>query len=252
MRREFGSFARRLGSRIVRGDGLKRHYFEEEHWWADARALVSNNAFKDSPQLIRFTRRPELLETARRYLGRPPFVQRAVAMRYLAASASDGDMFAWHHDLEDKRLKVMILLTDVGPRDQHMSYVCGSQALFHPYRMFRDNPCDLDYCRRHLGAIEIYDATGAAGDVFLFDTNGAHRAVRRETARVRDVYLVELNASTANVWGGDVDQNVLAELRLEHDPFARFIAAEKKWTVPTAQRVPSWVASLPHLQEWLS
>jgi len=251
MRREFGRFIRRLGSRIARGDGFKRHYFEEEHWWADERAFVTNNAFKDSAQLIRFTGHPELLEAARLYLGRPPFVQRAVAMRYLAAPATDSDMFAWHHDLEDKRLKVMILLSDVGARDQHLSYVCGSQALFHPYRMFLDNACGLEYCRQHLGAIEICNATGAAGDVFLFDSNGAHRAVRRETARVRDVYLVELNASTANVWGGDVDQNVLAELRLEHNPFARLVAAEKKWTLPTTQRVPSWVASLQNLEEWL-
>ena len=251
MRREFARFVRALAGKIARSEGVKRHYFEEEHWWPEERALITNNAFKHSAQLVRFSSRPELLEAARLYLGRPPFVQRALAMRYLAASASQRDMFAWHHDLEDKRLKVMILLSDVGPDDQHMSYVCGSQTLFHPYRMFLDNACDLAYCRQHLGTLEIYDAVGQAGDVFLFDTNGAHRAIRRETGRVRDAFLVEFNASTANLWGGDIAASLLAELRLEHDPFARFVAAEKKWNLPSAQTSPSWASSLPHPHTWL-
>jgi hypothetical protein len=251
MRSEFETFVRSLRSKIARGGGRKRHYFEEEHWWPEERAFVTNNAFKHSAQLVRFSRRLELLEAARLYLGRPPFVQRAVAMRYLAGPSTESEMFAWHHDLEDKRFKVMILLSDVGPDDQHMSYVCGSHTLFHPHRMFLRNACDLEYCRQHLRTIEIYDATGEAGDVFLFDTNGAHRGVRRETGRVRDVYLVELNASAANVWGGDVDPSVLAEVRLHPDPFERLIAVEKKWDRPIAQRSPSWVESLPNVRAWL-
>jgi hypothetical protein len=105
-----------------------------------------------------------------------------------------------------------------------MSYVVGSHTLFHPYRMFFKNACDLSYCRRHLPNIEIYDATGKAGDIFLFDTNGAHRGVRRETGSVRDVYLVEYNASTSNVWGGDVAPN-LDDVPLGHNPFERMTAA---------------------------
>lgn len=251
MRSEFEGFVRHLRRKIASGSGVKKHYFEEEHWWSDARAFVTNNAFRHSAQLVRFCCRAEIQEAARLYLGRPPFVQRAVAMRYLAGPATESDMFAWHHDLEDKRFKVMILLTDVGPDDQHMSYVCGSQALFHPYRMFRENACDLEYCREQLGEIEIFDAIGNAGDVFLFDTNGAHRAVRRATGRIRDVYCVELNASRANIWGGDVDASVLAEMRLEHDALQGLIAAEKKWDAPAAQAQPSWVVSLPDVEAWL-
>ena len=251
MRREFAAFARNLGSRIVRGDAVKRDYFEEEHWWPRDRAFVTNNAFKYSTQLVRFSRRPELLEAARLYLGRPPAIERALALRYLAAATTDSNMFTWHHDLEDRRFKVMILLSDVGPEDQHMSYVCGSQALFHPYRMFLENSCPLDYCRAQLGTIEIYDATGTAGDVFLFDSNGAHRGIRRDTGRVRDVYLVELNASAPKIWGGDVDRRVVAETRLTPDPFARFLAAEKLWELPAERRPPSWVAGLRNVDAWL-
>jgi hypothetical protein len=251
MRREFETFVRNLGREVARGSVVKTSYFEEEHWWPEQRAFVSNNAFKHSSELVRFSCRPELLEAAHLYLGRPASIQRAVAMRYLAGVTPERDMFRWHHDLEDKRLKVMILLTDVGPDDQHMSYACGSHTLFHPYRMFLENACDLEYCRRHLDRLEIYDATGKAGDFFLFDTNGAHRGIRRHAGRVRDVYLIELSASTSNIWGGDVDARIVAEARPRHDPFEGFMAAEKKWEVAARQQSPSWVETLAHIDAWL-
>ncbi len=249
MRGEFELFVRGLGRKVARGEAVKQHYFEEEHWWPAERAFISNNAFKHSPQLVRLTCQADILAAARLYLGRPPFVQRAVAMRYLAGTVAERDMFIWHHDVEDRRLKVMILLSDVAPGDQHLSYVCGSQRLFHPYAMFQANPCGVDYCRERLGELEIYDAVGNAGDVFLFDSNGAHRGNRRAGGRVRDVFLVELNASPANLWGGDVDARLLDELRPDPDLFARFLTAEKKWTAPNLDE-SSWIAALPILNSW--
>lgn len=251
MRREFTCFVRTLGDKIVRGAAHKQSYFEEEHWWPRDRAFITNNAFKYSTQLIRFTARAELLDAARLYLGKPPIVQRALAMRYLAAAATDDNMFRWHHDREDRRFKVMILLTDVGPHDQHMSYVCGSHALFHPYNMFIENHCDLDYCRQHLGTLEISDATGNAGDVFLFDPNGAHRGVRRASGRVRDVYLIELDGSASKIWSGDVDPAVVAALDLPDNPFTRFMAADKLWELPIDERPMSWIAGLRDPSVWL-
>src|SRR5439155_16491644 len=114
-----------------------------------------------------------LLDVAHRYLGKTPWIKRGVAMRYLASSSADHAMFGWHHDLEDMRLKVMVLITDVSERDQTMSYVLGSHKLFHPLVMFLKNHCSLDYCRKHLGELEIYDTIGTAGDVLLFDSNVA-------------------------------------------------------------------------------
>lgn len=250
LRTDFEGFVRTLEAMMARGEGDKRHYFEEEHWWPQDRAFVSNNAFKYSSELVRFCCRPELLEAATLYLGKTPFIQRALAMRYLPARSTTNDMFGWHHDLEDQRFKVMILLTDVGPNDQHMSYVVGSHALFHPYKMFLRNSCDLSYCRRHLPKAEIYDALGKAGDIFLFDTNGAHRGIRRETGSVRDVFLVEYNASTSNVWGGDVDSIAFEGVPPSHNPFEKLAAAEKKWSRPTTQTKPSWVANLPNVESW--
>jgi hypothetical protein len=98
--------------------------------------------------------------------------------------------------------------------------------------------------------IEIYDALGVAGDVFLFDTNGAHRGVRRETGRLRDVFLVEFTNDRSNVWGGDIDPQVLAGVRLPgYDPFDRLRGAVKKWQRPR-RHSPTWIETLPNVDTW--
>jgi hypothetical protein len=134
---------------LARGEGRKRHYDEEEHWWAGDEAYVTNNAFKYSPDLARFCCTESLLHAATLHVGERAYIQRGLIMRYLPSRSSEDDMFRWHH-----------------------------------YEMFLTNRYDLDYCRRHVPHMEIYDALGEAGDVFLFDSNGAHRGVRRETGRV--------------------------------------------------------------------
>jgi hypothetical protein len=173
-------------------------------------------------------------------------------MRYLPTRGIAHQMFDWHHDLEEKRLKILILLTEVGEGDQYMSYVVGSHRLFHPYKMFFKNACSLDYCRQHLPRIEIYRTLGAPGDVFFFDSNGAHRGNRRATARVRDVYFVEYSADRTNVWGADLDLSVLGETPLGPDhAFRRLAGMEKKWTRPVTRQAPTWLENLPHVEQWL-
>lgn len=173
-------------------------------------------------------------------------------MRYLPLAERSNDMFGWHHDMEEKRFKVMILLTDVGPDDQHMSYVLGSQKPFHPYEMFFKNAYPLKRVRKLLPEIKIFDCTGKAGDMFLFDTNGSHRGRRRETGRVRDVFLVEYSADRTGTWGGDVDLSAFDGLALPgYNPFDRILAAQKKWDQPLTRQAPTWVESLPNVEAWL-
>lgn len=252
MQADIGRFVAGLEARLARGEGEYRHYDEEEHYWAKDRAYVSNNAFKHSADLLALACHRELLDAARLYVGKPPIIQRGLAMRYLPNQATSNDMFGWHHDMEEKRFKVMILLSDVGPEDQHMSYLLGSHRLFHPYKMFFRNPCGLDYCRPHLAELSIFDAVGRAGDIFVFDSNGAHRGNRRPTGGVRDVFLFELSADKSNVWGGDIDRALLADLsRRGSHPFGPMLAAQKKWAQPVTRAHPTWVENLPHVRRWL-
>ncbi|MEQ1757264.1 MAG: glycosyltransferase [Vicinamibacterales bacterium] len=252
LRTDFARFIQALDERIARGKADHKHYDEEEHWWPNDQAYVSNNAFKYSPDLARLCCHDDLIACARLFLGRTPFIQRGVAMRYLPIASRDNDMFGWHHDMEERRFKMMILLTDVEPGGQHMSYILGSHRLFHPYAMFLKSSCGIEYCRKHLPAVETYDATGKAGDIFLFDSNGGHRGNRSDAAATRDAFFVEYSADHSELWGGDIDPGVGEELaRLEHNPFARLLTVQKKWTLPVTRHAPSWVENLSRLERWL-
>ena len=212
LQNDFQAFLRDVQRKVLRRQAIVQNYDEEEHWWPKDRAFVSNNAFKHSTQLVKLCCHETLLEVVDHYLGRPAFVQRGVAMRYLPSESKDHHMFGWHHDLEDQRFKMMVLLTDVGESDQPMSYVVASHKLFHPYSMFSTNQCSLDYCREHLGEVEIYSTIGKAGDVFFFDSNGAHRGNRRLGASIRDAFFVEYTTDKSDIWGGDIRREIFDEI----------------------------------------
>ena len=252
MQADCAEFVRGLDAKLAAGGGVFRRWEEEEHWWPRERFYESNNPFKHSPSLVRLCCDEDLLQTANEYLGKPAFVQRAQAYRYPPTDQPQGAQFEWHHDVEEKRFKVMVLLTEVGEGDQYMTYVVGSHKLFHPYAMFRVNPCSLDYCHERLGELEIFRATGRAGDVILFDSNGAHRGNRSPTARGRDVFIVAYSADKTYTWGADIDSRVLEGMRWrDQNPLERVLLAPKVWDLPPGQRASTWLSSLTRLNDWL-
>jgi hypothetical protein len=251
LRADFQGLIQALNRKILRRESVHQAYDEEENWWPKDRAYISNNAFKYSSLLVRMCCRPELLDLVRGYVGINPIVTRGVAMRYLPDEAKQTDMFGWHHDMEDRRLKVLILLTDVGPDDQYMSYVRGSHAFYHPLDMYYENTCTLDYCRQRLGELEIIHATGQAGDVFLFDSNGAHRGNRKPAGAIRDTFFIEFSSDRSDVWGGDLPTGCAEELlKISDNPFTEFVSAAKKWTVPVTRKAPAWVENLTDVTRW--
>lgn len=251
MRVEFEGFVRTLDERRARGEGDKRSYDEEEHWWPEDLAYVTNNAFKHSPSLTRFFHDPRLTALARSYFGRPTFITRAVAMRYLPLEERTRDMFGWHHDLEDRRLKALVLVSDLDASGQVMSYVKRSHLPRHPYRMFFRNAVDpVAFTHAH-GSFEVVETTGRAGDVYLFDSNGVHRGNRRPDAPVRDTFFIEYGIETSNIWGGDPDPALVASLATaENAPLCELMAAPRKWERTTARRLPSWLENLYEIDAW--
>ncbi len=248
---EFVGFVDAIEQTRAQGGGEKRSYDEEEHYWPDDRAWISNNAFKHSPAPARLFCDPRLMALARSYFGRHAFLTRGVAMRYLPLEERHKDMFGWHHDLEDRRLKALVLLTDLPASGQVMRYVRGSHVLQHPYRMFFRNGVPLDYCRRALGRPLIFETTGRAGDVFFFDSNGVHRGNRRPDAPTRDTFFVEYGIDASNIWGGDPPRALVEALSTpENAPFAELIAADKKWQRPQSRRHPSWIENLYGIDAW--
>jgi hypothetical protein len=253
MRNGLRAFVAEVDALLARGLGVYHHYDEELHWAPKYQAYFGNNAFKYSPDLVRMCFSHELLALVDSFLGKPSFVSRGVATRYLPMEAPNGNAFIWHHDMEEKRLKAMVLLTDVSIEDQPMSFVAGSHTIFHPYEMFLRNDCSLDYCLQHLSGIEEVHTVGQAGDVFLFDSNGAHRGTRRKEGAMRDAYFVEFATNSAQVWGSDLDAALVRELgsKTGVNPFSLMQVAEKKWDQAFVRTATGWVETLPRVESWL-
>jgi hypothetical protein len=252
LQRDFSEFADCLDARVRRGEGLVRQYHEEEHFWKKDGAYISNNAFKHSPSLVRLACHPSVLELTRQHFGKQVHVQRAGCMRYLTGGRMGNDMFRWHHDMEGRRLKLMVLMTEVSESDHTMSYVCRSHTIDHPLHRFRGNRLSLGYCSRHLGELEIVQTTGVPGDAYIFDSNGTHMGNRRENARSRDVFMLEYNSDPSNVYGGDIPSSSLQGLSDDAlDALAVIRSCVPRWH-PERGGGLSWVRNLFQIDRWRS
>ncbi len=251
MQRDMATFVADLDDRLTAGSGRYLHYDQEEHLWEPQRAYITNNAFARSAALVDLCCDPEIQKLADSYFTRSANITRAVGMRYLPNPDTADEQFRYHHDMEDKRLKMMVLLTDVSESDQPMSYVAGSHRLFHPYPMFFDNSCPLDYCEKHLGGpLDVRFTSGRAGDIFFFDSNGAHKGNRRIDGAQRDAFFVEYCPDVIDLWGADIAPRRDSS-RLPRQ-FDCIVSAEKRWRAPPNRTKPAWVDSLRGVSAWTS
>jgi hypothetical protein len=252
LRGDLDRFVRHLETRLRRGEGIHGGYHEREHYWPDDGAFITNDALAWSPALVALAGDPDVLALVADHLGRRPVVQRALAMRYLPQRPGVEDtQFRWHHDLEDRRCKVMVLLTDVGDDDQPMRYLPGSHEARHSLQRFRDNALGTRYRRRIAPGTEPVRATGAAGDAIVFDSNGAHAATRSEHGALRDVFLVEYGPPGCSIFGGRPDASAVAALGAEGKAaLAPLLAAEPAWDLPVPH-APLWVSRLRDVDHWL-
>lgn len=252
---EFPRFVRRL--RLTRH--FRRgtpHYDERQYWQPQHRSYVSNDALAHLPSLLAVCCDSSIPALAHRYLRKTAHLKRCYAMRYLASDSMTRSQFHWHHDMEDKQMKAMVLLTDVDEEGQCMTYVRGSHRAFHPYERFLRNDLDFDYCGGYLPRIDIVKATGRAGDVYLFDSNGMHRGNRSHTS-LRDALFLEFTAdrNAGNLWGTDLRRASVPPRVGEDGTLAPFLAARPKWLrakEPGGKRRGStWSNSLTEPSSWL-
>ncbi len=248
---DFNQFVKSVQRQAEQGDGLFTSYDSEEHWRPNEEIYVSNNPFKYSAQLAKLCCREFVCDLANCYFGKPAFLQRGVAMRYLPREEMHKLQFGWHHDMEEKRFKMMILLSDVGENGQRMSYVNGTHKILHPYERFLKNTLDFEYCQKHVEQAEITDTIGSAGDVFFFDSNGMHRG-NRTLAATRDAVFVEYTSDTSNIWGCDIPNEFLKPNALGISPFQRMAEVkEKKWEMKTKRKTTTWALRLPQVESWI-
>ena len=221
---------------------------QDEYWRPKHRAYVTFDALRYSVDLIDICCNPAVIELANHYLRKPAQMKRAYAMRYLPSRPINSSQFDWHHDIEDRQLKLMILLSDVGDQDQYMAYVPGSHDTYHPYSQFLKNKLDIDYFRSYVNRIEIMKLTGKAGDMFIFDTNGMHRGYRSK-GRVRDAFFVEFTANRNKniLWGSELKRDQIPQLiRSPNHPFQQFLAVTPRW-----RRFKNKTEQIKHSLEWV-
>ena len=235
-----------LDAQRARGRGGKRHYDERWHYWTGEAAYVCNDAFRFCPELVALACDSRITRLARAYYGKPIQVKRAIAIRYLAAESSEADMFRWHHDMEDKLFKVLVLLTDVGDSDQYMTYAQGSHRLLRPMEAFHVNEADID-------GHAVIRATGRAGDAFVFDANGAHRANRRSDGAVRDVFILEYACDESDIAGGYLPPAVRRRAWLDRShPLSAIARVRPQWRTAPYRRHPTWIENLPFSGTWIT
>lgn len=258
MQTEFRAFVRKVNlTRWLPGKRFKfKRYDQREYWQPKHQSYVTNDAFRYSPELVSLCCKPEIIALANRYLRKPAHVKRAYGMRYLPRGEIRKQQFLWHHDMEDRQLKIMILLTEVGEQDQYMTYVRGSHEAFHPVERFETNALDFDYCRTYLDDIDVVKLTGEPGDMFLFDSNGMHRG-NRSNGRIRDAFFVEFTAdrNQGNVWGTSAGKRSLPrECAEPGHPLSPMLSVQPKWERVRNQPVrktSTWLASLEDPSQWV-
>lgn len=256
MQADFDRFVRKLKRARLFFRNRFSHYDQEEYWQPQHRAYVTNDALACSAGLLALCCNPIVVETANHYLRKTSHIKRTYGMRYLPSQPLDSNQFGWHHDMEDRQLKLMIILTDIGEADQYMAYVRGSHNTYHPYSRFLKNALDFEYCQTYLDEIDIIKTTGQAGDIFFFDSNGMHRGIRSK-GRVRDALFVEFTAdrNRNNLWGTAMSRDLFQlGSNATYHPLKELLGATPKWERARDQaprKRPSWAESLENPSTWV-
>ncbi len=250
IRDDFSNWVDRLERRRSDGAAEYSHYDQQEFFASSYRSFVSNDAVSWSSEVVLLAASTQLFDLARTYLGGPPLFQRATAMRYLPAAAPPREQFTWHHDLEDKRFKVMVLLNDVETNGQPMRYCVGSHRVRRRIGNFVSNGLRIDEEQAKSGR-ETFVCEGVAGDAFVFDSNGAHTASRSATAAIRDVITLEYTVSPSLVFGAG--GKIAGFDRLDSSQRTRFEVMNAKsppWQMPSRRSLPNWIETLPDVNQW--
>ena len=132
-----------------------------------------------------------LLEVTGRYYGKKFAIGRADALRIFPVESCRYGSFQWHHDGRGRQIKAQILLTDLEPDGQCMTYVKGSHKSYytHGRGKHQGSRFERDITNGPNPSEGVVNVAGPAGTVILFDTNGLHSGNRNNSA-TRDTLTI--------------------------------------------------------------
>lgn len=165
------AFERAIAGRAHRSDTLQNTNFLIED------AVFSRPALDDL-----------VLDIVGGYYRKPFAIGNMAAMRLLPAPSRRVDE-QWHHDTRGRQVHMMILLHDVLPTGQRMSYLRGShRRIYTHFRAHAGSSRFEQDMQSGLAAdpalaARIVDITGPAGTAAIFDSNGLHTINRNESGK---------------------------------------------------------------------
>jgi hypothetical protein len=154
----------------------------------DVTRFYLKNPLVVAPEIWEWMRLPMLNEVVCAYLGDRAVFDRCLVWRIPANANKRNTSAIWHHDWCGHRLKLFILLHDVGEAGRPTQYVRGSHRGQWRWMDYSLSRYDDSYVE-NLG--EVTKLIGQAGDCILLDTNGLHRATGEGGYEARDIVCLE-------------------------------------------------------------
>lgn len=219
--------------------------------YLDARAGLysSNEPFAISRALLEVCLKPEIVSLINGYLGKRAYITQGVALRIDPHAETGFGSFQWHHDAWGKRINMMIILTEVGEGDQHMTYAKGSNLMWHSYDKYANSRYSAKEFAAHCSRMEVLKCLARPGDIYVFDSNGLHSG-NRSMGRARDTFIIHYTRIRQAIWAHRIPPAFLEGFSTKQlEPFD-WILAQDRSRRPLAPPINSWVDGLHRLDKW--
>jgi hypothetical protein len=221
----------------------------DEYVDPEARLYASNEPFAISRALLEVCLKPGLVALIDGYLGKRAYITQGIALRIDPHPQTGFGSFQWHHDAWGKRINMMIILTEVGASDQHMTYAKGSHALRHSYEKYANSRYSADEFAKHCSGMEVLACVAQPGDIYIFDSNGLHSG-NRSMGRVRDTFIIHYTRMWQAVWAHRIPPEFLTGFSEEELRPLAWMRAQDRTRRPLAPPSNSWVDGLMRLSQW--
>jgi hypothetical protein len=216
---------------------------------SEARLYASNEPFAISRALLEVCLKPELVALIDGYLRKRAYITQGIALRIDPHPQTGFGSFQWHHDAWGKRINMMIILTEVGVGDQHMTYAKGSHALRHSYDKYANSRYSAEEFAKYGSKIEVLDCVAQPGDIYIFDSNGLHSG-NRSMGRSRDTFIIHYTRMWQAVWAHRIPPEFLTGFSEEELRPLAWMRAQDRTRRPLAPPCNSWVDGLMRPSQW--
>ena len=194
-----------------------RVIYSEEGYDVDSLVTSSTNPYKHGQGFLKLAVDNFILGVIAGYMGKHFMLQHAVISRYYPSGKTNFGSWQWHHDSWGRKINVMVLLTDVTEKDQYMSYMKGSQKIYHSLERTSINDRFTEDEVKSLAGLQEFHCLGKAGTVFIFDSNGLHRG-NRSLGATRDSLITNYTAGRY-IWGFNIPERFVRGLTLSQRKF---------------------------------